>query len=94
MGMGECGIFKRWLGLDDAHLIEQMQGPILELNSPISRNAKVLLKIFANLILGDPLYVERVKKHHARLLQRIAIAQRHRLVLQMRDLIGHLAQKK
>jgi hypothetical protein len=66
-GWENAAFYQRWLGMDDPDLpdmIEQMQGPILDLNSPISRNAELLLDFFAEVLLADPLYVERVKKHY------------------------------
>lgn len=63
-GWENAAFYKRWLGFGDPEMIEHMQGPTLDLGSPISKNAKVLLAVFIDLLLADPVYVERVKKHY------------------------------
>lgn len=64
-GWESTAFYKRWLGFGDSKMIESMQGPILDLCSPISMNAQHLLQFVTHVLLADPLYVERVKKHYA-----------------------------
>lgn len=42
-----------------------MQGPILNLGSEQSPNAGALLTAAATLLLADPAYRERIKRHYA-----------------------------
>jgi len=64
-GWENAAFYKRWLGFGDSKLIETMRGPVLELGSPVSTNAKYLLQFFTNVLLADPMYSERIKKHYA-----------------------------
>lgn len=64
-GWETASFYKHWIGCDNPKMILDLQGPILDLASPISRNAKVLLEFFAKVLLADTVYVERVKKHYA-----------------------------
>lgn len=69
-GWEDAAFYRRWFKFDkasanDAHIIAQMQGPVLDFSSPVTRTANALLELFANVLLADPLYVERVKKHYA-----------------------------
>jgi SEC-C motif len=64
-GWENAAFYKRWFGFGDTQLIETMRGPILEIGSPVSRNAKYLLQFFTTVLLADPMYAERVKKHYA-----------------------------
>ncbi len=53
------------LGMDDPRLIREMQGPILNLASPQSEHAEALLKLAQKMLLADPVYVDRIKRHYA-----------------------------
>ena len=64
-GWESAAFYKKWLGFGDSKMIEEMQGPILDMGSPVTKNAKVLLEIFTGVVLADPKYVERVKTHYA-----------------------------
>jgi hypothetical protein len=46
-------------------LPREMQGPILNLASPQSENAEALLELAQKFLLGDPVYVKRIKRHYA-----------------------------
>jgi preprotein translocase subunit SecA len=52
-----------------------MQGPILNDTSPQSKLAPVLLDRVKNVLLRDPLYVERLKRHYT--MFRKAVDQEH-----------------
>lgn len=64
-GWESAAFYRRWLGFGDSKVIETMRGPVLEIGSPRSTNAKYLLQFFTNVLLADPMYSERVKKHYA-----------------------------
>jgi len=53
-----------------------MQGPVLYPLSPQSEYAPVLLQTFETVILKDPQYIERLKRHYA--MFREAVDKEHR----------------
>jgi len=56
--------YARWLGDDDPRIIGDLKGPALNLASPQSRLAPMLLELVKEVLLTDNAYVERVKKHY------------------------------
>jgi hypothetical protein len=64
-GWGSKRFYAKWFGANDPKIIRSMQGPILNDTSPQSKLAPVLLDRVKNLLLKDPLYVERLKQHYA-----------------------------
>jgi len=63
-GWEDRAFYARWMGCDDPRITDEMQGPILNLASPRSKNAPALLKLVQNVLLSDPAYVERIKRHY------------------------------
>jgi hypothetical protein len=64
-GWEDRAFYTRWLGINDPHMAREMQGPILNLGSPQSENAEALLELARQVLLVDPVYVERIKRHYA-----------------------------
>lgn len=64
-GWENRAFYARWLGDDDPEMMQELQGPALNLASPQSRYAGVLLHAVANVLLADPAYRERIKRHYA-----------------------------
>jgi hypothetical protein len=64
-GWEDRAFYMQWLGINDPRLGMEMQGPVLNLGSPQSENAEALLELTRNVLLVDPLYVERIKRHYA-----------------------------
>ena len=64
-GWEDQAYYKRWMGINDPELAREMQGPNLDLSSPQTENAATLLKLASRLLLADPAYVERIKRHYA-----------------------------
>ena len=64
-GWEDLAFYTQWLGFGDEDMAKEMQGPILDLGSPHSRKAEVLLQLARKMLLADPLYVERIKRHYA-----------------------------
>ena len=64
-GWEDLAFYRRWLGMDDPHMLRELQGPILNVGSPQSENAEALLELTRNVLLADPVYVERLKRHYA-----------------------------
>lgn len=55
--------YAKWMGDDDPETIQGLKGPCLNLSSPQSPLAPVLLRKL-NLILDDKNYVEKLKRHY------------------------------
>jgi hypothetical protein len=64
-GWEERAFYTRWLGINDPGMAREMQGPILNLASPQSEHAEALLELARKMLLADPVYVERIKRHYA-----------------------------
>ena len=56
--------YASWFGLDDPQTIRDMQGPVLYPLSPQSEYAPVLLETFKTVVLKDPQYIERLRRHY------------------------------
>ena len=57
--------YARWMRDDSPEMIEELQGPVLNMGSPQSSLAPAILKIVKDIILQDCAYVERIKSHYA-----------------------------
>jgi hypothetical protein len=64
-GWEDQAFYQRWLGDDDPDLASQMQGPTLNLASEHSHDATALLELARRVLLVDPDYVARIKRHYA-----------------------------
>jgi hypothetical protein len=56
--------YARWYREDDPEIIEQMQGPILNPGSHQSELALALLEKVRDVLLTDPEYIVRLKRHY------------------------------
>jgi hypothetical protein len=56
--------YGRWIGTKDPSVIQAMMGPALNLGSPQSDLAKPLLKLAKSVLLKDPAYIDRLKRHY------------------------------
>jgi len=56
--------YARWMRSDAPRDIEILQGPILNLASPQSKYAPALLRLIDQVLLSDPAYIERLKRHY------------------------------
>jgi len=63
--------YARWMRDDSPRMIEELQGPILNMGSPQSSLAPAILQIVKDIILQDKAYVERIKSHYAIFRDRI-----------------------
>ncbi len=59
------------MGDDDLATIVEMQGPILNVGSPQSPLAPAILRLTEEVLLKDPAYLERIKRHYALYRQKI-----------------------
>jgi len=55
--------YVKWLGMDEPAAISSLQGPALNLSSPQSELAYALL-VQTPLLLSDPNFVARLKRHY------------------------------
>ena len=62
-GWESVEFYAKWLGRDDPAAISSLQGPALNLGSPQSELAPALLDQLP-LLLSDPRYVARLKRHY------------------------------
>jgi hypothetical protein len=62
-GWESAEYYAKWLGMDDPAMISSLQGPALNLGSPQSELALGLLAEMP-LLLSDPQYVARLKRHY------------------------------
>jgi hypothetical protein len=64
-GWKSKAFYTKWYhGYEDPEIIAQMQGPILNPGSPQSELAPALLEKVNAVLLKDPAYVARIKKHY------------------------------
>ncbi len=67
--------YEQWLGFNDPQIIRELRGPDLNLLSPQSKYAPALLRMLQTVLLKDPKYIERLKRHYAMFRQ--AVDQEH-----------------
>lgn len=56
--------YEKWMGDDIPEIIESLKGPILNIASPQSEFAPIILELVNNVVLKDTNYIERLKKHY------------------------------
>lgn len=62
-GWEEPEFYATWMGSEGEE--DEMSGAILEPLLPQSRHSRFFLRFFGEMILRDPVYVERLKRHYA-----------------------------
>jgi hypothetical protein len=62
-GWEEPEFYATWMGSEGEE--DEMSGAILEPLLPQSRHSRFFLRFFGEMILRDPAYVERLKRHYA-----------------------------
>jgi hypothetical protein len=63
-GWESRAFYARWMGSNDPRDITELKGPILNLGSPQSKYAPALLSLIDQVVLADPAYIERLKRHY------------------------------
>lgn len=63
-GWESAKFYAQWMGTEDAELIEELRGPVLNRLSPQSPLAPAILETVRDVILQDQAYVERLKRHY------------------------------
>jgi hypothetical protein len=62
-GWESRGFYARWLKGAPVDP-DVLRGPILDIGSPQSRYAPMLLRLIDDVLLADPAYIERLKRHY------------------------------
>jgi hypothetical protein len=63
-GWESKGFYRNWVRGDDPEVIRDLQGPVLNDGSPQSKYAPAFLQLVKDVVLSDPAYVERLKRHY------------------------------
>jgi hypothetical protein len=63
-GWGSARFYQKWFGSNDADIVREMQGPILNMASPQSESAPAILNMLKTIVLNDMRYMDRVKRHY------------------------------
>ena len=56
--------YRNWFRGGDPEVIRDLQGPVLNNGSPQSKFAPAFLKMVKDVVLSDPAYIERLKRHY------------------------------
>ena len=63
-GWEDTEFYAEWFKDGDDDAIAELKGPVLNLGSPATELAPALLEVVRNVLLKDPEYVERIKRHY------------------------------
>lgn len=63
-GWESAAFYKKWMHGGTSKDIKMLQGPILNLGSPETALSTVVLDLFKQILLPDPVYTDRVKRHY------------------------------
>ncbi len=91
-GWEDPSFYSKWIGFDNPEMLAAMKGPALNIGSPQSELAPMLLEAVRDLLLPDPAYIERVKRHYS--LFREKIGGKKPAALRRRRLDSKAARKK
>jgi hypothetical protein len=61
----------KWMGDDDSLVFDSLMGPSLNMMSPQTALAMPLLSLFRELLLADPPYMQRIKRHYEMFRQKV-----------------------
>ncbi len=63
-GWEDRSFYAQWLGFADHDMVTELKGPILNAGSPRSKYAPKLLEIARDILIPDPDYMARIKRHY------------------------------
>jgi len=70
-GWEKPDFYAKWLRDADPHTVAELKGPILNMGSPHTERAPAILEMARVLLLRDPDYVARLKRHYRLFRDRI-----------------------
>ena len=56
--------YANWMSMGTPTMIDELQGPVLNIGSPHSKHAPAILTMAEELLLSDDSYVDRLKRHY------------------------------
>ena len=65
--------YARWMGDDDETMLEELQGPSLNLGSPETELAPALLEQIETILSADAAYAARIQEHYRLFRRRIEV---------------------
>jgi hypothetical protein len=77
-GWEDVDFYARWMKFGNKADAARMKGPALNPLSPATELAPALLEVVRTILLQDPAYVERIKRHYQMFRAKIAKSQRSR----------------
>ena len=63
-GWESLEFYAEWMKDDDPEIINELKGPVLNLASPQSNIAPILLDMIQKVVLEDQIYIQRIKTHY------------------------------
>ena len=70
-GWEDLDFYAKWFKYGSPADAAMLKGPILNLGSPATKLAPALLEFVRNVLLQDPEYVERIKRHYKMLRDKV-----------------------
>ena len=70
-GWEDRAFYAKWMKDDDPQIIQGLKGPNLNAFSPQSKWAPAALKLVSDIVLKDPAYVARIKRHYEMFRQEV-----------------------
>ena len=70
-GWEDVEFYRRWFKYGNEADARELKGPALNWGSPATDLAPALLEVVRNILLKDPEYVERIKRHYQMFRERI-----------------------
>jgi len=70
-GWEDVEFYAKWMRSGGRDMALMLKGPALNMGSPETELAPVLLHLFSSVLLKDPSYVARIKRHYALFRDRI-----------------------
>ena len=79
-GWENVAFYEKWFGsMSDRRLAREMQGPCLNFGSPETENSPAILRLAQHVLLNDPAYVARIRRHYALFRQQVSEGVRSKL---------------
>jgi len=70
-GWEDLEFYARWMKFGDRAMAKELKGPVLNMGSPATKLAPGILVLVLEILLRDPVYTERVKRHYRMFRERI-----------------------